>query len=107
MGADRERIAFYISTLQMGGAERVISNLANGFCDKGWKVFMITENPDGKECYPLHPKVERVMLEAPENGSRLHKAAARITVLRRCVKELRVQVLAVSYTHLRAHETSV
>ncbi len=93
MGADRERIAFYISTLQMGGAERVISNLANGFCDKGWKVFMITENPDGKECYPLHPKVERVMLEAPENGSRLHKAAARITVLRRCVKELRVQVL--------------
>ena len=77
MGADRERIAFYISTLQMGGAERVISNLANGFCDKGWKVFMITENPDGKECYPLHPKVERVMLEAPENGSREDRGACK------------------------------
>lgn len=93
MSAGIERIAFYISTLQVGGAERVICNLANGFCEKGSKVYMITENPDGKESYPLHPDVERVMLEAPKRGSRLHKAAARITILRRCVKELGVQIL--------------
>lgn len=88
-----KRIAFYISTLQVGGAERAISNLANGFCEKGYQVYMITENPDGKESYPLHRDVERIMLPKPDKGSRIFNMTARITNLRKIVKELRAQVL--------------
>lgn len=93
MNTGENRIAFYISTLQVGGAERVISNLANGFCEKGYKVYLLTENPDGKESYPLHKDVERIMLPKPDKGNRLFKAVARITNLRKTVKKLRVPVL--------------
>lgn len=88
-----KRIAFYISTLRVGGAERAISNLANGFCEKGYRVYMITENPDDKESYPLHCDVERIMLPKPDKGNRIFNMTARITNLRKAVKELRVQVL--------------
>lgn len=88
-----KRIAFYISTLQVGGAERVISNLANAFSEKGYQVYMITENPDGKESYPLHRNVERIRLPKPDRRNRVLNMAARITDLRKTVKEIRVPVL--------------
>lgn len=93
MSAGEKKIAFYISTLQVGGAERVISNLANGFCEKGYQVYMITENPDGKESYPIHQDVKRIVLPKPDKKSRMGNAVARITDLRKTVKEIRPQAL--------------
>lgn len=93
MNTGENRIAFYISTLQMGGAERVISNLANGFCEDGYEVYMITENPDRRESYPLHPEVERIMLPKPDKKSRLSNAIERIINVRKIVKKLRICML--------------
>ncbi|MBP3819001.1 MAG: glycosyltransferase family 4 protein [Butyrivibrio sp.] len=51
-----------ITTLTLGGAERVISNLANMFASlPDWDVYFIVKYPS-KEEYPLHPKIKRVNL---------------------------------------------
>ena len=45
------RIAFFIGGMSRGGAERVISILANEYADKGWKVdiLMLLSNQVGYE----------------------------------------------------------
>lgn len=58
------RIVFIVSCLDAGGAQRVLSDMANYWAVKGWKVTIITvageEVPD---FYPLHPDVRRLRLE--------------------------------------------
>ena len=47
-----------ISTLRGGGAERVVSNMANYWASKGWPVTVLTV-AHGRElpCYQLDPQV--------------------------------------------------
>ena len=37
------KIAFHLNCLEQGGAERVVTNLANQFADKGYEVIIATE----------------------------------------------------------------
>ena len=55
------KILFYINTLGHGGAERVMSNLANEFSKKDYDVTLVTSFPCEWE-YPLTDRVRRINL---------------------------------------------
>ena len=51
-----QKIAFHLNSLQQGGAERVVSNLANRFAKEGYEVVIATEWY-GTEEFALDQKV--------------------------------------------------
>ena len=55
------RIAFFIGSMSRGGAERVISILANEYVSKGWDVDILTLLSNKVE-YELHPKIKVISL---------------------------------------------
>lgn len=59
---DRFHIALVISSLGGGGAERVLSELANDWASAGRTVTLITLGPTGHDRYPLHHTVRRIGL---------------------------------------------
>lgn len=75
------RIAFSMAYMGGGGAERVVSELANSFAGQGHDVsIMVTKNP---ECvYPLDDKVMLVDLSADDHG-----VFSRMRSLRSCIKK--------------------
>jgi GalNAc-alpha-(1->4)-GalNAc-alpha-(1->3)-diNAcBac-PP-undecaprenol alpha-1,4-N-acetyl-D-galactosaminyltransferase len=56
------RIAFVISSLGSGGAERVMSAMANYWAEKGEDITLITLGLQSSDWYKLHPRVKRVGL---------------------------------------------
>jgi len=54
---DCRRILFIIGSMRRGGAERVISILANHYAEKGWSVIILTLL-DNSNDYDLHPSIE-------------------------------------------------
>lgn len=75
------RIAFSMANMRGGGAERVVSELANSFAEQGHDVsIMVTKNP---ECvYPLADNVKLVDLSADDHG-----ILSRMRSLRSCIKK--------------------
>lgn len=60
---------FYISTIRFGGAERVMTNLANRFCDLGYKVsFLINCRSENEYYLDNRINVEYTDIES-EGGS--------------------------------------
>jgi len=57
-----KRIAFYLGSLTKGGAERVVTNLAEYFCSKGYTVFVITKLK-AKEEYTLSEGITRIIAD--------------------------------------------
>ena len=55
------KIAFHLNTLTHGGAERVVTNLANRFAAEGYQVFVATEWTDEDE-FVLDERVHRIHL---------------------------------------------
>lgn len=53
------RLALVISSLRGGGAERVMTHLANGWAARGQDVDLITFDHDGPTTFPLDPRVCR------------------------------------------------
>lgn len=52
------RITFVISSLDGGGAERVVSNMARYWADKNWEITILTLFHGRRPvCYDLHPNV--------------------------------------------------
>lgn len=43
----KPRVAFFVPTLSFGGVERVMLNLAQGFCERGFEVDIVTPQPEG------------------------------------------------------------
>lgn len=89
----RKTIAFHISILAGGGAERVISNLANEYAAQGYEVFMLTDSGQDQDAYRLDERVRRVVLPKSEDKGRIANAIGRIQKLRSAVKETRASVL--------------
>ena len=90
-----ESIAFHLNCLVKGGAERVVSNLANQFASQGIKVYVATEWQDEDE-FELDPRVTRVHVGLrPEDDkkNRISKFFLRIKYLKEFVKEYHPQVL--------------
>ena len=62
------RVTFVISSLRLGGSERVVSILANNWAARGWPVTVLTLN-HGREppAFDLHPSVHHLRLKRGEH----------------------------------------
>ena len=49
----KRKIAFHLNCLEQGGAERVVSNLANQFAREGYETIIVNNTPGGSQ--PLSP----------------------------------------------------
>ena len=90
--------ALIISSLNSGGAERVLSDLANYWVSKGHQVTLVTlASPDVKPFYPLDSKVRLIQLNQTQNESsfltRLGNILRRVFCLRTALKTLNPDVV--------------
>ena len=88
-------IAFHLNCLVQGGAERVVSNLANRFAQEGIKVYVATEWVDENE-FKLDERVTRVhvgLRKEDEKKNRITKFFLRVKYLKEFVKEYHPDVL--------------
>ena len=93
-------IAFHLNCLCQGGAERVVSNLANRFAKEGYKVYVATEWYDENE-FELGEAVTRVhvgLREGDDKKGRITKFLLRVKYLKEFVKEYKPDVL-VAFAH--------
>ena len=65
------KITFVTSTLTSGGAERVISLLANNFAERGYEVEMIALTSISPDYYPLDSKVKFIHADKVSKGGLL------------------------------------
>ena len=57
-----KKLIFYIDSMQLGGAERVMSNLCNYFASKNDEVLLINDSRplDGAKEYELDNRIKRL-----------------------------------------------
>lgn len=83
------RLALVISTLGRGGAERVISLLANHWAARGDDVTLVTLEKSEDDSYELHPRIRRMALglmkESPGMVSAVVNNVSRVFALRRAL----------------------
>lgn len=96
--ADRRTVLLVIASLQGGGAERQMSDMANYWVAKGWKVVLATWcGPEEVDFYPLDARVSRVSLAAPVEDaigrSRIRVNLERVARLRRLLASARPHVV--------------
>lgn len=86
-----------ISSLSSGGAERVLTNMANYWADKKNEVSMITLDSNVSDFYELHPDINRYALDVMDASASLLNAAKnnliRIKKLRSAIREISPEVI--------------
>lgn len=90
-----KRIAFHLNCLARGGAERVVTNLANQFAKEGYEVFIATEWQEEDE-YQIDDAVTRVhvgLRNEDQNKGRVTKFFLRVKYLKQFVREYKPDVL--------------
>lgn len=88
-------IAFHLNCLCQGGAERVVSNLANQFAEEGYKVYIATEWVDEDE-FAIDERITRVhvgLKPEDEKKNRIAKFFLRIKYLKQFMKQYKPDVL--------------
>jgi GalNAc-alpha-(1->4)-GalNAc-alpha-(1->3)-diNAcBac-PP-undecaprenol alpha-1,4-N-acetyl-D-galactosaminyltransferase len=84
------RIALLISSLGPGGAERVMTVLANGLVARGHSVYLITLAVQAQDFYVLDKRVERCGLgltgDSAGTLSAVRANVRRLTALRRAIR---------------------
>src|SRR6266403_839518 len=88
---DHRTVLLVIGSLQGGGAERQMSDMANYWAAKGWKVVLATRcGPEVGDFYPLDARVSRGCLATRAGGaagrSRIRSNLERIAQLRKLLK---------------------
>lgn len=95
MTLKKEKVIFYIDTMQRGGAQRVMSVLANNLSDLNYDVILINDfklqNPDQE--YAINPQVKRFFLRENIDGNVLTKNFERVKSLRKIVKREKPSVI--------------
>ncbi|MDO4499711.1 MAG: glycosyltransferase family 4 protein [Erysipelotrichaceae bacterium] len=88
------KILFYINVLYGGGAERVLSNLANHFCQSGDNVVLCTTFASEKD-YPVSKNIKRIVFEDERYVCRnvFKRNVGRITKLRETIKNERPDIV--------------
>ena len=81
------KIVFFIGSMGHGGAERVISILANDYCQQGWEVDVVLLLNNAVE-YPLDSRIRIVDL-SPNEGSYVQNALPWLAGIRRYLKKNR------------------
>jgi glycosyltransferase involved in cell wall biosynthesis len=92
------KLTLVISSLERGGAERVISVLAGAWAERGEQVTLITFDDAEEPAYPLHPLVALRSLRVPNALARnpfhaLYRNVRRVWLLRRCIRQSRPNVV--------------
>ena len=90
-----KRIILFISSLQKGGSERVMVNLAEYFQEQKYDVILVTQYQREKE-YSISPKIRRVYSEPDESmldGGRIRNFCVRFRTLRNLWKTYRPDVI--------------
>ena len=91
------RLALVISSLQAGGAERVMATLASAWAERGDDVTLITLDAAEHDFYPLDPRVRRVSLNLCKatHGvvEKLRTGYRRVAALRRSLREIEADVV--------------
>lgn len=89
-------VAFFISSLSSGGAERVVAELANYLAAEGWKVAVVTLSDGEEDHYSLQPDIERIALNLAKASRGLLSAArnnyGRLSKVRRTFAAIRPDV---------------
>ncbi len=91
----KRKIAFHLNCLEQGGAERVVTNLANQFAKEGYEVLIATEWY-GENEFTIDKEVKRVhvgLTEEDEKKSRIAQFFLRVKYLRTFMKIERPDVL--------------
>lgn len=89
------RIVFHLNSLERGGAERVVSNLAGQFVQNGYEVYIATEW-QGEDEYVIDERIKRVhvgLTSKQEQKGRIEKFVARIFNLRRFLLEVNPDIV--------------
>lgn len=89
-----KNIVFITNALSGGGAERVMTNLANYLVEKGYGIKFILLNGDGI-VYPLNKSIE-IITRTNKNG---RDALAQIKFIRACMKKDRNALYISFFTH--------
>lgn len=96
------RIVLVISALDCGGAERVMSIMANYWASRGEKVTLITLEHADRDFYPLDRRVRRVGLGLLAPSSNIYVAiksnVSRVRRLRAAMRECQPDVI-ISFVH--------
>lgn len=90
-----KRIALFINSLQKGGSERVMVNLAEYFHEKQYEVILVTQYKKEAE-YELAKGIRRVYSEPEEEmlqGGRIHNFMVRFRTLRGIWKTYKPDVI--------------
>lgn len=90
-----KRIALFISSLQKGGSERVMVNLAEYFYQQKYEVILITQYKKENE-YHISPEIRRVYSEPTEeklDGGRIHNFIVRFCELRDIWKSYKPDII--------------
>lgn len=84
-------LLFFIHSLRSGGAERVTTNLANHWAERGWRVAVVTLTSSTQDFYRMHPAVKRIGLDVATESSNPMAALVnnlrRVRALRRVLKQ--------------------
>ena len=95
------KIAFIISSLGSGGAERVLSLLANYFSDKN-KVIILTLSSD-ESFYPLNKNIQHIKLNLIKESKNIFdsfvNSVNRIFILKKVLKEIDADINISFMTH--------
>ncbi len=90
-----KKIALFINSLQKGGSERVMVNLAEFFHSKGYEVLLVTQYKRQVE-YDINPEIKRVYSEPEKDrltGGRIHNFIVRFNTLRSIWKDFKPDVI--------------
>lgn len=86
------RVTLVIYSLERGGAERIMTELANHWVEDDHDVQLITFAPDAESSYILNPKVQRAYLQiAGISRNALHGTLRNVAALRKLRRALRAQ----------------
>lgn len=91
----QRKIAFHLNCLEQGGAERVVSNLANQFVREGYEVLIATEWY-GENEFAIDERIRRVhvgLRPGDDKKSRMMQFLLRVRYLRAFMKKERPDVL--------------
>lgn len=89
------KIAFHLNCLEQGGAERVVSNLANRFAREGYEVLIATEWY-GENEFQIDQRVRRVhvgLKDSDGKKNRITKFLLRVRYLRQFMKAEKPDIL--------------
>ncbi len=91
------KVALLISSLEAGGAERVMAIMANYWIKKEWTVSIITLSRQGSDFYELDPDINRIGLdELLESKNKLQSVffnLRRSIKLRRTIRQIKPDII--------------